>query len=86
MHSGEKLISVLLVAALLCAASCSIAEEKAQPGILAVYSSPEAQIITNDDQSKVLADTVIFLYQDHSYVQYVDKRCYYMNYAYRQFG
>ena len=73
----KKLVSVLLEAALLCIACCSIAEknsaeENAQPKILAVYSSPEAQIITNDDQSKALADTVIFLYQDHSYVQYVD--------------
>ena len=73
----KKLFSVLLAAALLCIACCSIAEknsaeENAQPKILAVYSSPEAQIITNDDQSKALADTVIFLYQDHSYVQYVD--------------
>ena len=65
----KKLISILLAAALLCIACCSIAEEKTQPEILAVYSSPEAQIITNDDQSKELADTVIFLYQDHSYVQ-----------------
>ena len=68
----KKLVSVLLAAVLLCIACCSIAEETAQPEILAVYSSPEAQIITNDDQSKALADTVIFLYQDHSYVQYVD--------------
>lgn len=68
----KKLIPVLLAAALLCIACCSIAEETTQPEILAVYSSPEAQIITNDDQSKALADTVIFLYQDHSYVQYVD--------------
>ena len=46
----KKLIPVLLAAALLCIACCSIAEETAQPEILAVYSSPEAQIITNDDQ------------------------------------
>ena len=58
----KKLISVLLAAALLCIACCSIAEEKTQPKILAIYSSPETQIITNDDQSKALADTVIFLY------------------------
>ena len=68
----KKLISVLLVVALLCAAGCSIAEERTQPEILAVFSSPEAQIITNDDQTKELADTVIFLCSDHSYIQYVD--------------
>ena len=56
-------------------------EETAQPEILAVYSSPETQIITNDDQSKVLADTVIFLYQDHSYVQYVDHESQYEIYT-----
>ena len=67
----KKIIPVLLAVALLCIACCSVAEE-AQPEILAVYSSPEAQIITDDDQSKELADTVIFLYQDYSYVQYVD--------------
>ncbi|MBQ6602699.1 MAG: transporter substrate-binding domain-containing protein [Eubacterium sp.] len=40
--------------------------------ILAVYSCPAAQIITNDDQTKELADTVIYLYKDFSFVQYVD--------------
>ena len=68
----KKLIPVLLAAALLCVVFCSIAEEKAQPEILAVYSSPAAQIITGDDLSKELADTVIFLYQDSSYIQYVE--------------
>ena len=77
----KKLIPVLLAAALLCIACCSIAEETAQPEILAVYSSPEAQIITNDDQSKALADTVIFLYQDHSFVQYVDHESQYEIYS-----
>ena len=48
------------------------AEEKADPEILAVYSCPETQIITAEDQSKELADTVIFLYRDLSYVQYVN--------------
>ena len=42
------------------------------PEILAVYSCPATQIITNDDRSKELADTVLFLYQDLSYVQYVN--------------
>lgn len=68
----KKLIPVLLMAALLCIVCCSIAEEREQPEILAIYSCPEAQIITGDDQSKELADTIIFLYQDHSYVQYVE--------------
>jgi len=69
----KQLIPVLLVVALLCAVCCSIAEERTQPEILAVFSSPEAQIITDDDdQTKELADTVIFLYRDHSYIQYVD--------------
>ena len=68
----KKAFPVLLAAALLCIAFCSAAEENAHPEILAVYSSPKAQIITGDDRSKELADTVIFLYQDHSYIQYVD--------------
>ena len=42
------------------------------PDILAVYSCPDTQIITNSDQTEEQADTVIFLYQDSSYVQYVD--------------
>ena len=62
----KKLIPVLLTVALLCIVCCSAAGEKEQPEILAIYSCPEAQIITGDDQSKELADTVIFLYQDHS--------------------
>ena len=66
----KKLIPVLLAVVLLCIVCCTIAEEKSQPEILAVYSCPEAQIITGNDQSKELADTVIFLYLDHSYVQY----------------
>ena len=45
---------------------------KKSPEILAVYSCPATQIITNDDRTKELADTVIFLYQDLSYVQYVN--------------
>ena len=68
----KKMIPVLLAVVLLCIACCSIAEEREQPPILAVFSSPEAQIMTGNDQSKELADTVIFLYQDYSYVQYVD--------------
>ena len=66
----KKLIPVLLAVALLCIVYGSIAEEKTQPEILAIYSCPDAQVITGDDQSKELADTVIFLYLDHSYVQY----------------
>ncbi len=45
---------------------------KKSPEILAVYSCPATQIITGDDNTKELADTVIYLYQDLSYVQYVD--------------
>lgn len=45
---------------------------KKTPEILAVYSCPEAQIITGDDSTKELADTVIYLYKDFTYVQYVD--------------
>ena len=68
----KKLIPVLLMVALLCIVCCSIAEEKEQPEVLAIYSCPETQIITGNDQSKELADTVIFMYQDHTYVQYVE--------------
>ena len=69
----KKLIPVLLMVALLCNVCCSIAEEKEQPEVLAIYSCPETQIITGNDQSKELADTVIFMYQDHTYVQYVEQ-------------
>ena len=68
----KKGIAVLAVLALLCASCCSVAAESAQPEILAIYSCPETQIITDADQSKELADTVIYLYQDGSYIQYVE--------------
>ena len=69
-----KRIAVLLAFVLLCAAGMPSAgaEESAQPEILAVYYCPDTQILTGPDQSKELADTVLFLYLDDSYVQYVD--------------
>ena len=45
---------------------------KKSPEILAIYSCPATQIITGEDNTKELADTVIFLYKDLSYVQYVN--------------
>ena len=41
------------------------------PGIAAIYSAGAAQIITREDGSKELADTVIYIYHDGSYRQYV---------------
>lgn len=80
----KKRISMLGVLVLLLAA-CGIGNAYAEqpeasgqeavgksPEILAVYSCPATQIITSDDRTKELADTVIFLYQDLSYVQYVN--------------
>ena len=70
----KKRMVVLLALALLCALllPAAVAEESAGPDILAVYYCPEAQIITGEDQSKELVDTVVFLWQDYTYVQYVD--------------
>ncbi len=45
---------------------------KMSPEILAVFSCPASQIITGENNTKELADTVIYLYNDLSYVQYVD--------------
>lgn len=68
----KKLIAILSALALLCAACWAMAEESASPEILAIYSCPDTQIITRGDHSKELADTIIFLYQDYSYIQYVN--------------
>ena len=68
----KKLISVLVMLSLLCASCWAVAEESAQPEMLAIYSCPDTQIITDDNQSKELVDTLIFLYQDYSYIQYVE--------------
>lgn len=69
-----KRFAVLLAFVLLFATGMTLAaaEESSQPEILAVYYCPNAQILTGADQSKEAVDTVIFLYQDDSYVQYVD--------------
>ena len=72
----RRLIAVLGVFVLLLTVSvqpeASEQELIKEPEIIAVYSCPAAQIITNDDSTKELADTVIYLYNDLSYVQYVD--------------
>ena len=65
----KKLISVLLICSLLCASCWAMAEESSQSEILAIYCCPDVQIITGDNNSKELVDTVIFLYQDYSYIQ-----------------
>lgn len=82
----KKLISVLVVLSLLCASCWAMAEGGARPEILAIYACPNTQIITNDDQSKELADTVIFLYQDGSYAQYVEHNDRYEIYTTGTFG
>ena len=46
--------------------------ENTSPEILAVYSCPNTQIITEADQSKKLSDTIILLFKDYTYVQYVN--------------
>ena len=68
----KKWIAVLALIVLLCVGCAAVAEETPKAEILAIYSCPETQIITGDDQSKELADTVVFLYQDYSYIQYVN--------------
>lgn len=65
-------LALALLLALTVLAVPAAAEEKAEREILAVYSCPGTQIITAEDRTKELADTVIFLYKDHSYVQYVN--------------
>ena len=67
----KKLLAVLALIVFLCPV-CPVTAEESSPEILAVYSCPETQIITGPDQTKELADTVIFLYQDRSYIQYVN--------------
>ena len=54
---------------------------KKSPEILAIYSCPATQIIIGEDNTKELADTVIFLYKDLSYVQYVENGCVYFTEA-----
>lgn len=40
--------------------------------VLAIYSCPNTQIISNSDNSVELADTVIYLFTDFTYTQYID--------------
>ena len=68
----KRFIAVVIVSVLLCAMSWTAYADNASPEVLAVYSCPNTQIITESDHSKQLADTVIFLYKDSSYVQYVN--------------
>jgi hypothetical protein len=68
----KKLISVLALIVTLCTMCGAVAGKGEKAEILAVFSCPKAQIITEADQSKDLADTVIFLYHDFTYIQYVN--------------
>lgn len=68
----KRFIAIVIVSVLLCAMSWTAYADNASPEVLAVYSCPNTQIITESDHSKQLADTVIFLYKDSSYVQYVN--------------
>lgn len=68
----KKRIALLAMIALLCAVCGAAAEKGGEAEILAVFFCPEAQIITEADHSKELADTVVFLYHDFTYIQYVD--------------
>lgn len=68
----KKLFSVLVVLTLLCASCWAMAEDNSHPEILAIYSCPDTQIITGDNDSKELVDTILFLYRDYSYIQYID--------------
>ena len=63
------LILICLVFAALLGVSPAVREPRGE--ILAIYSCPDAQIVTGADQTKELADTVIFLYRNMSYVQYI---------------
>ena len=77
----KKLIAVLVISVLICTTCWAAEANDTQPEILAVYSCPNTQIITESDQSKDLVDTVIFLYQDYSYVQYVNHESRYELYS-----
>ena len=69
MMKRMMILSTLII--LVCTACLTFAED-AHPEILAIYSCPETQIITDDARTKELADTLIFLYQDYTYTQYVN--------------
>ena len=60
-----------LVALLVLALLPSFAAGAQEPAISAIYAAPEAQIITEPDGSKTLADTLLLLYEDGSFRQYV---------------
>lgn len=69
---------VLMIGILPCGA---FAEDAPEKGILAVFSSPKAQIVSGSNQSKLLADTVIYLYTDTTFVQYVSEWDHYEVYS-----
>ena len=64
-------IALAFILALSALTGACAAEDIASRDILAVYSCPNSQITTNADDSKELADTVIYLYTDAAYVQYI---------------
>ncbi len=68
------MIAIVLLAFALsgCGSSAGNAAQTAGREILAIYSCPNTQIITNEDGSKETADTVIYLFKDLSYTQYVN--------------
>ena len=49
----------------------SVPEEDPLNGIAAVYCAANGQVITREDGSKDLADTVIYIYKDGAYRQYI---------------
>ena len=68
----KKWIAFLATIVLLCVGCAAVAEENPKAEILAIYSCPDTQIITGEDQSKELADTIVFLYRDLTYTQYIN--------------
>lgn len=67
----KAFVFITLFLALLGTGVASYAESEQVKEILAVYSCPETQIITDKNNSKELVDTVIYLYTDFTYIQYV---------------
>ena len=65
----KKLFCLIALFAL--AVLSPFAAEAQEPAIITIYAAPEAQIITEADGSKTLADTLLLLYEDGSFRQYV---------------
>ena len=54
------------------AVSSEVSSDGGMAKIAAIYSAPQSQIVTDENGSKAIADTFIYIYENGSYRQYVD--------------